>query len=841
MPGRPPGRGGSRSSPAPHEAAPPERGGVDQEGGAGAEEGAGGQALDRPRRQQPGERRLGDQDRLGQRQGGDRDQEHALAPDAVRELAQAQHRGHQRDHVAAEEEGDDGVAEAELLLVERDQGVIRLVPRANSTSTAQVRQTRLTAPPGTGRSRPARTARPAPGRWPGRRPRPPGLVRAQPRQQGRGAGRRPAPAAPGGRRGGRWPAAPGRRSPRPQRPEGGPAQLDRPARPAADRLRAAWSRARGSRSQAGPARAPGAPKPGPAARAAAGVEGRPGRQGLDGLQAHGRGGVGGGAEALARGLHERAPRRGRGRGPGCAGTSRPASGRVGRASPARAPGGGGGGGRPPAPGPPARGGPRGADQAAGRPPHRLQGAEGREGGGERGSSPSTSRPGEARPVRLGRRGVPRTLGARRPRRGGPAGGGGAVARRAPGAPRPLAGGPGAAGPAIVDRAVAEVGRAASPGASSSRRWRCSTPCPPWPRRSGPGRCRRPRGRRCWSGRPMGWCSAGTRPTRRCGFRPWSPPRPSPPATPSWRALLAGARRGAGARGPRRALAGRRDRARRTARPRGRAAGLGPGRARGRRPRLERHLQAPARGARGRLRRRRPPAALHRRGLGQRRHGRAGRCRPRPGRPGGGVGGFANAGQLCMAAKRIIVERAAWGFRPRLAAAVAALRVGDPDEEGTDIGPLPEGRGRAAARAALAEALRRGGRVLVGEGERGPHFTPTVVLLPRDALDVALWREESFAPARAGPGRGRRRRPGPGQRHPLRPGGGGLRPRRGGGGRPAGGAGDGRRGPALPGPAPRGRRGGRQRHGGRAAQARAAGLRLSRAPRPGLGGLGRPCP
>jgi acyl-CoA reductase-like NAD-dependent aldehyde dehydrogenase len=114
-----------------------------------------------------------------------------------------------------------------------------------------------------------------------------------------------------------------------------------------------------------------------------------------------------------------------------------------------------------------------------------------------------------------------------------------------------------------------------------------------------------------------------------------------------------------------------------------------------------------------------------------------------------LGGFANAGQLCMAAKRIIVERAAWeGFRPRLAAAVGALRVGDPDDEATDVGPLPEGRARAAARAALAEALAAGGRVLTGAGERGPFFTPTVVELPRAALGVALWRQESFAPLRA---------------------------------------------------------------------------------------------
>jgi acyl-CoA reductase-like NAD-dependent aldehyde dehydrogenase len=113
-----------------------------------------------------------------------------------------------------------------------------------------------------------------------------------------------------------------------------------------------------------------------------------------------------------------------------------------------------------------------------------------------------------------------------------------------------------------------------------------------------------------------------------------------------------------------------------------------------------------------------------------------------------IGGFANAGQLCMAAKRIIVERAAWpGFRPRLVAAVAALAVGDPDDEGTDVGPLPEGPARAAARAALAEAVARGGEVLVGEGDRGAFFTPTVVRLARAALDVALWREESFAPLR----------------------------------------------------------------------------------------------
>lgn len=113
-----------------------------------------------------------------------------------------------------------------------------------------------------------------------------------------------------------------------------------------------------------------------------------------------------------------------------------------------------------------------------------------------------------------------------------------------------------------------------------------------------------------------------------------------------------------------------------------------------------------------------------------------------------LGGFANAGQLCMAAKRMIVERSVWDdYAPRLRAAVAALRLGDPDDPSTDLGPLAEGPARAGARAALAEALAHGGRIVVGEGERGAFFTPTVVHLHRDALGVSLWRDETFAPLR----------------------------------------------------------------------------------------------
>ncbi len=112
-----------------------------------------------------------------------------------------------------------------------------------------------------------------------------------------------------------------------------------------------------------------------------------------------------------------------------------------------------------------------------------------------------------------------------------------------------------------------------------------------------------------------------------------------------------------------------------------------------------------------------------------------------------LGGFANAGQLCMAAKRIIVERAARDeFVPRLLEAVEALVTGPADDERTDVAPIA---GAALARALddIDEATAAGGKVLTGGQSPGGVLSPTVVLLPGSALHVRLWRDESFAPVR----------------------------------------------------------------------------------------------
>jgi acyl-CoA reductase-like NAD-dependent aldehyde dehydrogenase len=111
-----------------------------------------------------------------------------------------------------------------------------------------------------------------------------------------------------------------------------------------------------------------------------------------------------------------------------------------------------------------------------------------------------------------------------------------------------------------------------------------------------------------------------------------------------------------------------------------------------------------------------------------------------------LGGFANSGQLCMSAKRMIVQESVWpAFRPLLVAAVAALVVGDPSDPRTDIAPMRPGSARDRARRSLAEALDADGEVIVGGGDV---TSPTIIRLPVErAPHLELWSQESFAPVR----------------------------------------------------------------------------------------------
>lgn len=112
--------------------------------------------------------------------------------------------------------------------------------------------------------------------------------------------------------------------------------------------------------------------------------------------------------------------------------------------------------------------------------------------------------------------------------------------------------------------------------------------------------------------------------------------------------------------------------------------------------------------------------------------------------------FATSGQDCLAVNRIYVERPILDkFTDAFATRVRALKVAGGLEPGVEIGPLMHERAIAKVEEHVADALRRGAKLLAG-GERHPagrlFYTPTVLAdVPDDAL---IMREETFGPVAA---------------------------------------------------------------------------------------------
>jgi len=107
--------------------------------------------------------------------------------------------------------------------------------------------------------------------------------------------------------------------------------------------------------------------------------------------------------------------------------------------------------------------------------------------------------------------------------------------------------------------------------------------------------------------------------------------------------------------------------------------------------------------------------------------------------------FRNGGQTCVCTNRIYVHEAiADRFVERLIPAVTSLRVGDPLEAGTEIGPLVNARGLAKVQAHIADALEKGAEVLAGGRPiQGLYFEPTVLAGVRPSMRVM--QEETFGP------------------------------------------------------------------------------------------------
>ncbi|HEX6345411.1 aldehyde dehydrogenase family protein [Umezawaea sp.] len=105
------------------------------------------------------------------------------------------------------------------------------------------------------------------------------------------------------------------------------------------------------------------------------------------------------------------------------------------------------------------------------------------------------------------------------------------------------------------------------------------------------------------------------------------------------------------------------------------------------------------------------------------------------------------GQSCIAVQRVIVDRAvADDFVPRLVAAVAALKTGDPHDPEVEVGPLIDEANAERVQEWIDEAVSLGAKLHVGGGRSGTSVEPTVVEgVPAEA---SLWHQEVFGPVLA---------------------------------------------------------------------------------------------
>jgi len=110
----------------------------------------------------------------------------------------------------------------------------------------------------------------------------------------------------------------------------------------------------------------------------------------------------------------------------------------------------------------------------------------------------------------------------------------------------------------------------------------------------------------------------------------------------------------------------------------------------------------------------------------------------------------NAGQSCIAAKRFLIADAVRDDFERLfVQGVEALRIGDPLDAATQIGPLARHDLRENLERQISGSIRMGARLLTGGkrwGDRGAFYTPTV--LADVTPDMPVFSEETFGPVAA---------------------------------------------------------------------------------------------
>ena len=109
-----------------------------------------------------------------------------------------------------------------------------------------------------------------------------------------------------------------------------------------------------------------------------------------------------------------------------------------------------------------------------------------------------------------------------------------------------------------------------------------------------------------------------------------------------------------------------------------------------------------------------------------------------------TGGFLNAGQVCISVQRVLIHRPVYEKTvEKIIASARSLKVGDPIDPDTDVGPMIDPQKAADAHRKVQEAVSQGAGILLGGTYEGRLFSPTI--LEHTTPDMRVNREEVFAP------------------------------------------------------------------------------------------------
>ncbi|SET54980.1 Acyl-CoA reductase [Salinibacillus kushneri] len=109
-----------------------------------------------------------------------------------------------------------------------------------------------------------------------------------------------------------------------------------------------------------------------------------------------------------------------------------------------------------------------------------------------------------------------------------------------------------------------------------------------------------------------------------------------------------------------------------------------------------------------------------------------------------TGAFAFSGQVCISAQRIYVQKEVYDqFLEQYVSLTESLKVGDPADEGTDVGPMINEGEAERAKQWIDDAVEKGAKIAAGGERKGTLLMPTIMTDVDENMKVIA--EEVFAP------------------------------------------------------------------------------------------------